>query len=455
MKIEYIAHASILLKSDNCSLLTDPFYFFEPILAQSVCHFPPRDISKEMFGKIDYVYSSHKHLDHSHPETLRQLKNQVETVLLPAERPELEARYRDIGYRDIILLGNGETLKLKEGIEVASYWDDPVDSVLLVKMDGKTVLHQNDCVGLKPKTLAKIAEIFSIDYAFLLYTATFNLYPLMLPRSEPELCRMTLEKEKALLDYQFDVINSLKPKKVIPYSMTVIYFQPDQIHLNGYCRITPPLFSNILKDVYPDGQCWVIQPGDIIDTKLDTVINFHSKNFWGENLESFLQNITDYSTLNEKHLSRFDFGEPKKYEDLFINYIQNRFSLPFISFLNRKVIAIQIVGNTSKIDYILDLKNKKICGLNLKEEALSTNYFLEIIMPATILELFLLRKCEKYIMSISLSYTNRVYFRFNNPPKISPQNEIKAYILSLVSIFDYQLQQKLIQGDISLDDIFI
>jgi UDP-MurNAc hydroxylase len=90
MQIEYVTHASLLLRAGNFKLLKDPFYFFDPFVASFMCNFPPRDLKPSEFGTIDFVYSSHIHPDHSHPETLKKLKDSKRHVILPGERPDFE-----------------------------------------------------------------------------------------------------------------------------------------------------------------------------------------------------------------------------------------------------------------------------------------------------------------------------------------------------------------------------
>jgi len=90
MRIEYVTHASLLLKSNGLSFLTDPFFFpeLDPVTAPCIRNFPPREIVPADFGRIDFLFSSHEHDDHCQRESLAALKDQVETAVIPAERSE-------------------------------------------------------------------------------------------------------------------------------------------------------------------------------------------------------------------------------------------------------------------------------------------------------------------------------------------------------------------------------
>src|SRR5215813_2329443 len=210
LEIEYVTHASLLLRTPEIKLLTDPFYFpeLDPILAPSVRNFPPRAIDPEAWGPLDFVFSSHEHHDHCHPETLARLKGKVRTVLIPAERPVLAARYRDLGYRDIRVLENRRRVALPGGLEVTCIWDDPVDSMLLIRLGGKTILHANDCLA-EPRTYTEIARRGAVDYAFVCSTSIQQLFPLLLPLGEAELDAVATAREDEFFEGQIPRIDAL------------------------------------------------------------------------------------------------------------------------------------------------------------------------------------------------------------------------------------------------------
>ncbi len=433
MNIEYITHASLLLRSANFSLLTDPCYFLEPFFATNLFHFPPRKIIPEMFGKLTYIYSSHIHIDHCHPQTLQQIKNQVETVILPSERPDLEKRYRDIGYEQIRLLENGQTVKLNDSVEVTSYWDDPIDTVLLIKVGDKVILHQNDC-RLTTRTLSKIADNFKIDYAFLLYTNFANHQPTLSYRSPEDISKEVAEDEEKFLQSQIDVIKILQPKTIIPYSMTLTYCQRDQIHLNGYNRMTPTIFKNKLLNHLPTTKCWIMQPGDIIDLELDSCQYFNHKNLWGESLDEYLHNINDY--INQESILKFDFGNPEAYQEKTISHLTRRFAVVTPIFIN-KLIGFEVMGNNSSICYRIDCEKSTVCIDNLHLQETSNNYFIKISIPATMVEKMIDDNSCESILEFML-YSNRVLFKVNYEHNLSVKAQLGLLIKTLLFIFGSQ-----------------
>ncbi len=432
MNIEYITHASLLLTGEDFSLLTDPCYFIEPFFATTLFHFPPRNITTEMFGKLNYVYSSHIHVDHSHPETLKQLKNQIETVLLPAKRPDLEKRYRDIGYVNIILLQNGQTLQLNDTVEVTSYWDDPIDTILLVKIKDKVILHQNDCL-LTPRTLAKIADKFQIDYAFLLYTSFANHQPTLLYGSPEDMIKEVVTQEEEFLQYQVNLIKILQPETIIPYSMTLTYGQEDQLHLNGYERMTPTIFINRILSHLPETKYFILQPGDIIDLELNRGKHIHAQNFWADNLQDYLHNITEY--VRAENISKFNFGDPEKNREKFAMYLEARLKSVVPSIFVNQIILLELIGDQETIYYAMDFQDKRILVNKFISSIPSNNYFIKLSIPASILEYIIDHSFHDSLLDFIL-YSNRVDLKINQDKHFSIKARFGLLITTLLFLFD-------------------
>lgn len=427
MNIEYITHASLLVRSATVSLLTDPCYFLEPFFATSLCHFPPREITKDTFGKLNYVYSSHVHVDHSHPETLRQLQDRVETVLLPDKRPDLEKRYRDLGYNQIVLLQNGETLQLTEELEITSYWDDLVDTIAIIKIKDKIILHQNDCL-LKPKTLAKIAERFEIDYAFMLYTSFASHQPTLLYGLPSEIIPQVVADEEDFLQTQLNFINIIKPKTIVPYSMTLSYCQRDRIALNGYQRMTPPIFKSRLLAHLPELKCLVLQPGDTIDLQSDQVEYYHSTNLWGEDLPEFLQNITEY--VDREQIDKFDFGSIDRQN--IESFLQERLTFPFPSIFADKIIVLDVIGSHQNLLYSIDFKHKQVSTFDRK--LTDPIFFVKILIPASILAQLIVQKCEDSLLNFIL-YSNLISSEINHDKQLSIKAKFGLSIKIITALF--------------------
>jgi len=421
MQIEYVTHASLLVRDSGFKLLTDPFYFFDPFVASFMCHFPPREIKPADFGTIDYLYSSHIHPDHSHPDTLKLLRQSVRHVVLPAERPDLEERFRGLGFEDITLLENGVPRQLEEHLEVTSYWSDPVDTSLVVKVGDVALLHGNDCL-LEAATLQNIAERYRINYAFLNSTSVQFIHPMLLPRAEEELKTLARIREDHFFRYQMMVINALNPEVVIPYSMTMTYYLPDQIKFNGYERLIPPTFCERLKKARPGQECWILQPGDVIEAESNTVIKGGTQNYWGENLESFLENVQRYAAEIAPHRPPFEYGRIVDSLPALLEFLKGRVSRPIAPQLQDKMFEFRLIGEDGQASCLVDFRNASV------QEAPNSNgnsqAFMHIEIPASLIGTILSKVYDPF----SILFTYRVKFRLLAPLNLRPEQESDLYI---------------------------
>lgn len=429
MRIEYVTHASLWIQEGGVTLLTDPFFFLEPLSASLIDHFPPREIDPSAFGHIRYVYSSHIHPDHCHPPTLARLKERIKTVVLPAERPELEQRYRNLGYANIVLLNNGESRLLEDGFEVTSFWSDPVDSALVVRTKDVTILHQNDCF-LNQETLKEIASRFSIDCLFLLYTQAQNIFPLLLDRPDPELEALTRQKEDWSFSYNLGVLDCLRPRIVVPYSMTITYIQPDQIRLNGYGRLTPVTFSERLRKSRPDVFCLILQPGDAIDLPSAMVRRCREENFWGNNLDEYLENVGRHAASLTGRTCQWRLGDPQVCHASLFRSLQSRARKQVPSWLENQTLVLHVVGDSAdaKISYEIDFASRLVRIVEPQAHPARVS-ILEVTVPAVLVQGLLEGDYDPYTLLSSY----KIGFKGGQP--LDPESELIQGVKAMSWLF--------------------
>ncbi len=431
MEIEYVTHASLFLRTEKTSLLTDPFFFFDSLTASCWLHYPPspQPLTPEHFGKINYVYCSHIHEDHCHRETLSVLKDRIETILIPAAKSDLESRLLELDFKNIVTLPNEESVSLPGDIVVTSFHDpNRVDTALLVEMDGKTVLHGNDC-RLNPAIFHRMAKRFSIDYAFILTTSVQDLYPCLLPLPVKRLWELREEEEKKVLDYTFHFLEILKPKVTIPYACTLVLMDPEQLFLNGLGRSTPPLFKKEFEKRLPHQECWMMQPGDKIDTRKGNLLSAHAENEWGESVDELIDNLSCYLKNNFPVHVPFDLGELSTVIEPLQLYFKNRLAYPFPQELENQVIRFQIRHRQGIEFFFLDLKTKKF------ERGKGKKPLIEITLPASMIPLLLAKQHNPY----TLLFAYRISFQIHIKKKLPPAVENAFYVVTFIALFDYAL----------------
>jgi hypothetical protein len=420
MHIEYITHASLMCRTEKTRLLTDPFFFMERLFASVMTHFPPRELDPEHLGTIDFLFSSHDHDDHCDVNTLRIIRDRVKTALIPEERAKLLGRYRFLGYADVRCLKNGVTERLNDELALTCFWSDPVDSLLVVEMAGKTLIHLNDCHPTE-ELVRRVRERFSIDYLFLLYTGAQELlYPLMLDEPPAEIERRCREKEDVVFAERLRIIDGIAPRVVVPYSMTMAYIQPDQQWINEAYRLTPPLFAERLAQVRPEQRCWSLEPGDVIDTSDDTIARYRPESLWGKDLAEYARNLAAYSrsAVADGSIDLFTAGEPELCDAPWRAFLEKRMQRPLTAMLEDRRLLFHVAGATRTRAYLADFGKRTVEAYEPAQAPADADF--EITLPPFLAMV----TTTGMVDGFSLVHSHRIRFK-RNAPLPRPMTEVE------------------------------
>jgi hypothetical protein len=328
-----------------------------------------------------------------------------------------------------------------------------VDTILLVKMEGITVLHANDC-AIHPVTLGAISWRCTVDYAFLCSTSTQDLYPLLLPRPAEELNELAKTREDDFFEVSIERIDALQARVVLPYSYTATYLSPDQLHINGYSRLTPTIYQSRLKERRPSVECWALEPGDVIECETRSVRRIRSESLWGADLPQYMENVRRYSESIRSVLPAFDPGEPDSCLDAVRARLQERLDegVPHASFYSciNGAVVIHLVGKTRTSSLLVNVSNKTV-RLWPGECDTPDAHGLEIDFPASLMEILLMGAYDPFM----ILYTYRVSFRPQPVLKalgLSARQEYALYMGVVLTLF-MSLENPLLGSFERLDEI--
>lgn len=228
----YFGHACILTETKHTTILADPLisYGYETDIS--------RYSYEDLPEKIDYVLITHNHQDHILFETLLRIRSRVANIIVPRSNggslqdPNLKLMFQKLGFKNIIELGEMETLEFKDcaitGLPfIGEHCDLDVRSKLCHQVkfsDGLKMLFAADSCNVSPRLYERIHGITGdIDVIFLGMECegaplTWLYGPLMpetLARDKDESRRLAgcnFEQSKALID----VFN---PSNVFVYAM--------------------------------------------------------------------------------------------------------------------------------------------------------------------------------------------------------------------------------------------
>lgn len=175
VRIRYFGHATVLMYSEEVSVLTDPIIAY------------PMDGAVERFSfhdlpdHVDYVVLTHNHQDHVMFETLLQLRHRIGTVVVPKSGPgtlpdlSLKLMLEAIGFARVVELGELESLSIGNGSILGvpflgEHGDLELQTKLAfrVRINETAALFAADSDNLDPEMYRRMARrIGQLDHLFI------------------------------------------------------------------------------------------------------------------------------------------------------------------------------------------------------------------------------------------------------------------------------------------------
>jgi len=157
MRVDFLGHATLLIRHGALTLLTDPWWS-GPAYAGQWYPYPLPVPERYDLRQVDAVYVSHAHEDHLHAETLREVLRAAPTAqaLIPRRYDTQMRDYlRRIGFRRIREVPSGTPLTLRKRgsamrLTLITHMDD---SLMAVEADGEVLVNANDALHASRRDL--------------------------------------------------------------------------------------------------------------------------------------------------------------------------------------------------------------------------------------------------------------------------------------------------------------
>jgi L-ascorbate metabolism protein UlaG (beta-lactamase superfamily) len=227
MRIDYLNHASVIIKSGEVSLLCDPWFSGTAFAGGwGLQYYNPDALPKAK--SCTHLWISHFHPDHLHMPTLRQLADLAPDIIALANDSanfRISDALQQAGFRNIVPLYERTSLPLASGIKVARFPTAGIDNMLFVETHEGTILNYNDCHLPIDALKLLMRKIGRVD--ILLNNFNHAIKFLDNPRRSDEDIRSELKTNFK------KVVDAINPKWVIPFASAHYYRTRDTFWQNS------------------------------------------------------------------------------------------------------------------------------------------------------------------------------------------------------------------------------
>src|SRR5499433_1026158 len=101
LSFRILGHACMLVESNGCRLLVDP-WLIGSCYWRSWWHFPkPVEVTPDLF-EVDAIYITHGHFDHFHYPSLRKFNRSVKVLLARFITDRMKRGVESLGFQNIV-----------------------------------------------------------------------------------------------------------------------------------------------------------------------------------------------------------------------------------------------------------------------------------------------------------------------------------------------------------------
>lgn len=284
--ITYPGHAGLLFEGESTNYFCDPWLLGEAVNNNTVWLYPPRRMGLQDLPALSFIYISHDHEDHCNIDTLKKFQKDIRIYILdfPNNNFNLLDTLKNLHFTNIIQLKPAQTYTHNENSSVTIFPSDAgyLDSSAIIEADGVTIYHGNDNT-VYPESLAKIAERFTVDIAFLPY-AGFSGFPACYEFPKDLRDKFALKKKNEAIETFFESANKLNCKIAVPAAGDLCLVGKDIAWVNYYDRATPDEIMEIAKSRGLGDKTLSMKAGDIFSTR-EGFIPHPLRNQWKYTLE--------------------------------------------------------------------------------------------------------------------------------------------------------------------------
>jgi len=349
--IEFINHASVIIKGDAISILSDPWYQGSIFHKgwNLLCETSDSQILN-VLNRVTHIWISHEHPDHFSVPFFKKFSRQINErkikILFQDTKDKRVVQFLEQLFFEYIELKDNVKLNLDESFSVSCIKDGFYDSAFLVTNKDEKILNLNDCdvtnVNKAKEIFSKIGEVDVLltQFSYAAWKGGIT--------NKSWRVKAAIEKLNAV-DLQISIFS---PKIAIPFASFVYFSNRENLYLNDSIN-KPNDVVNRLKEC--KANVIIMKPNDVIGGDFEDFSNKRAIDFWDQH----------YSEINQKKINTYEVINYELINKSFINYckrISIKNNISFISIIrsispipvfNTVIVKILDLNITIKFDYVL------------------------------------------------------------------------------------------------------
>ena len=226
MEIEYLNHASVIVRDGSVSLLIDPWLWGTCFEEGWGLRFNNPDALNKT-KECTHIWVSHFHQDHFHRPTLSkilELNPRIQFIGNRSYNFQLDDAARQIGFQNVTSLFERKPIDLADQFTITRFPTTGIDNMLLIRTSREVILNYNDC-NIPLFTQKKLKKkIGHVDYLLTNFNHAGKLF--IYPFPEPEVIKEKLVKSFSNNYTIFD------PDYILPFASYHYYRAPESFRQN-------------------------------------------------------------------------------------------------------------------------------------------------------------------------------------------------------------------------------
>lgn len=259
MRIEVLGHASMLISTNEASVIIDP-WLVGSAYWRSWWNYPKASYDEERLRAVDAVVISHIHWDHWHGASIKKYFRGKRFIVPDEPSLRSERDLRSIGIADVVRLRNGDTFQMNDlQIRLYQFGLYLNDAAVVIANDKYKVLNANDAKIAGASLTSLLSREGRIDLAFRSHS-TANARACYKIRGSH---RVFDDNEHYLRSFKL-FMDRVKPRYAIPFASNHCHLHPDTLHFNKVIS-NPSVLQNYLAQHDKEWSYEVMLPGSVWD----------------------------------------------------------------------------------------------------------------------------------------------------------------------------------------------